>query len=97
MYFNIGFKGKLNLYSDDATLSFKPDQSRLNHFVKIVYELFGPERLFWGSDWPVSLGLNGTNLTENIEMYKIALKTCNPTDAEFEAIFEKNGRQFYQL
>jgi len=84
-------------YAADPTKSFKPDQSRVNHFVAQVCALFGPGRLIWGSDWPVSLGLNGMTLPANIDTFKTALEHCNCTAAQIEAIFEKNGRSFYKL
>merc|ERR1712147_518713 len=61
-------------YGADPSASFTPAQSRVNHFVATVCRLFGPGRLMWGSDWPVSLGLNGTKLPDNIDMFKNALK-----------------------
>ena len=81
----------------DPTASFTPDQNRVNHFVSIVYGLFGPERLMWGSDWPVSLGLNDTPLVQNIESYKTALEKCTKSNEELEAIFYSNGANFYKL
>jgi L-fuconolactonase len=35
------------------------DADRLRPFAELALELFGPDRLIWGSDWPV-LGLAGT-------------------------------------
>jgi L-fuconolactonase len=68
-------------------------EETLKPYVAHLIEHFGPERLMWGSDWPV-LNLNGsyaawhataTNLTSHLEK------------AGKDAIFGANARAFYRL
>lgn len=68
-------------------------EETLKPYVAHLIEHFGPERLMWGSDWPV-LNLNGsyaawhataTNLTSHLEK------------AGQDAIFGANARAFYRL
>ena len=68
-------------------------EATLKPYVAHLLDHFGPERLMWGSDWPV-LNLNGSytawhstarNLTSHLEK------------AEQDAIFGANARAFYRL
>ena len=88
---------RLNLILDDATRSFKPDQNRVNHFVSKCLELFGKEKVFWGSDWPVSLGLNQTDVNENIQIYKSSILASGITEDYLDNIFYQNALSFYRL
>jgi len=59
-------------------------------YVEIVLDLFGPERLIWGSDWPV-LKLNGA--------YRAWLdfaRSIIPA-AHHAAVFGGNARTFYKV
>jgi len=85
-------------YADDATRSFKPDQNRVNHFVSKCLELFAPSRVFWGSDWPVSLGLNQTDVNENIQIYENAIRASGRVTEDYlDNIFYQNALSFYGL
>lgn len=88
---------RLNFILDDATRSFKPDQNRVNHFVSKCLELFGKEKVFWGSDWPVSLGLNQTDVNENIQIYKSSILASGITEDYLDNIFYQNALSFYRL
>lgn len=68
-------------------------EATLKPYVAHLLDHFGPERLMWGSDWPV-LNLNGSytawhstarNLTSHLEK------------SEQDAIFGANARAFYRL
>ena len=83
--------------SDDPTRSFKPHQNRVNHFVSKCVRLFGKEKVFWGSDWPVSLGLNQTDVNDNIQIYKTSILASGITDDYLDYIFYHNAASFYQL
>ena len=83
--------------SDDATRSFKPDQNRVNHFVSKCIGFFGKAKVFWGSDWPVSLGLNQTDVNENIQIYKNSILASGITEDYLDNIFYYNAASFYGL
>ena len=87
----------LNFILDDATRSFKPDQNRVSHFVSKCLGLFGKEKVFWGSDWPVSLGLNQTDVNENIQVYKTAILASGIAEDYLDNIFYQNALSFYRL
>jgi L-fuconolactonase len=63
----------------------------LRPYLDVVFEAFGPERLMWGSDWPVCL-LAGSyeRVYRVIEEYAAAL-----TPAQREAVFGGNCARFY--
>ena len=69
---------------------------RSEHFepyLEVVFEAFGPERLMFGSDWPVCLVAGAYKDTrEVIEIYVSGLAL-----AEREAIFGLNAAAFYGL
>ena len=58
-----------------------------------LLELFGPERLIWGSDWPV-MTLAGT-YRQWLQLTEEALSEL--TDAERAAVRGGNAIQFYRL
>ena len=93
---NIEFHFSLK-FLDDATRSFKPNQNRVNHFVSKCLGLFGKEKVFWGSDWPVSLGLNQTDVNENIQVYKTAILASGIAEDYLDNIFYQNALLFYRL
>lgn len=59
-------------------------------YVEAAFDLFGPERLIWGSDWPV-LKLNGA--------YRAWLDFARSTipAAHHAAVFGGNARTFYKV
>lgn len=69
-----------------------PDQPMdvLVPYVETALDLFGAERLIWGSDWPV-LNLNGTYAEW------LAFARAVVPAAHHEAVFGGNARAFYRL
>jgi L-fuconolactonase len=61
--------------------------------IRIAVDAFGPRRLIWGSDWPVSL-LNGTYDAVWRETLA-ALETVTPYDAD--GILSANARRLYRI
>ena len=59
-------------------------------FVEAAFALFGPDRLIWGSDWPVIL-LNGA-----YRDWLALAKRVIPGDHR-DAVFGGNARRFYRL
>ncbi|WJH37827.1 amidohydrolase family protein (plasmid) [Aliirhizobium terrae] len=66
----------------------KPEAVR--PYVETILELFGAERVIWGSDWPV-VNLAGS--------YVGWIKQCREIvpDADHAAVFGNNARRFYRL
>jgi L-fuconolactonase len=63
----------------------------LRPYLDVVFEAFGPERLMWGSDWPVCLlAASYERVYRVIEEYASAL-----TAAQREAVFGGNCARFY--
>jgi L-fuconolactonase len=69
--------------------AWKPED--LRPFLDVVFEAFGPERLMWGSDWPVCL-LAGSyeRVLRVVEDYTKGL-----TAAQRDGIFGGNCARFY--
>ncbi|RKF44207.1 amidohydrolase [Paraburkholderia fungorum] len=68
-------------------------ETTLKPYVDHLLVSFGPERLMWGSDWPV-LNLNGDYLL----WHSVASTLLGSlSDVEREAIFGGNARAFYRL
>ncbi len=65
----------------------------LRPYVETVLDVFGPDRVMFGSDWPVSL------LAAGYGRVKAALEAALPplTTAQEAAIFGGNAVQFYRL
>jgi L-fuconolactonase len=61
--------------------------------IRVAVDAFGPRRLLWGSDWPVSL-LNGTYDTVWRETLA-AVETVTPYDAD--GILGANARRLYRI
>ncbi len=61
--------------------------------IRIAVDAFGPERLLWGSDWPVAL-LNGTYEAVWRETLA-AVETVTPYDAD--EILGANARRLYRI
>ena len=65
----------------------------LRPYVDFVLDAFGPERVIWGSDWPV-LGLRSSYE----RWFEITLKLLGDMDgAELDAILGDNANRFYNL
>jgi L-fuconolactonase len=67
-----------------------PDSERIERYVKHVLNVFGPDRVLWGSDWPV-LELAATYET----WHKIA-RGLVPS-AEHDQVFDATARSAYRL
>lgn len=78
------------------TSNARPDQQRLDvlrPYVDKVVELFGPDRIVWGSDWPVCK--TGMGLPRWIETTRALLASLSTH--ERERISCLNARRFYRL
>jgi predicted TIM-barrel fold metal-dependent hydrolase len=70
-------------------------------WVQKLVELFGTERIIWGSDWPVS-NMNGASLNEGTwgvwrRTSEMLLEQCNVTSSQVEDIFHSNAERVYHL
>jgi L-fuconolactonase len=68
-------------------------QNQVNEVIEVALDVFGPQRLLLGSDYPVVL-LHST-LERWVDTFQIALSSLSAT--EKDQIFEKNAIEFYQL
>lgn len=79
---------------EDGLLSALP-------WVKTVVELFGTDRMIWGSDWPVSnlnnVGLKDGNWGIWRDVSQRLLEQCELSDSEIEDIFHNNAVRVYKL
>jgi L-fuconolactonase len=85
-----------NLYcklSGLVTEAEKNTDEILKPYVDHLLENFGPQRLMWGSDWPV-LNLNGSYTDWHASAKRL---TLHLEKAEQDAIFGANARAFYRL
>jgi L-fuconolactonase len=65
----------------------------LRPYVNVAVELFGPDRLLWGSDWPVCL-----LAADYLEWIRAARELLSPLSAPERAkIFGLNAARFYRL
>ena len=62
-------------------------------YINVVAEAFGPNRIMFGSDWPVCLV--AASYTETISIVRDYFSTFTPD--EQEAFFGGNARRFYSL
>jgi L-fucono-1,5-lactonase len=69
--------------------------AQLVPYVAHAAEVFGPERLLFGSDWPVCLLAAG--YTEVVAAATDALDRAGLGPAEREAVFGANARRLYRL
>ncbi len=68
-------------------------EADLRPYVDHLLEVFGPDRLIWGSDWPVC------TLAAPYDAWRAAAEslTANLSDTEKAAIFGGNAEAFYRL
>ena len=69
------------------------DRSDLEEPIRVAFEAFGPDRLLWGSDWPVAL-LNGSYARVCAETVA-ALEVVAPYHAD--EILGANARRLYRV
>ncbi len=62
-------------------------------YLDAVFEAFGPERLIFGSDWPVCL--LAATYTRVVDLIRDYIAQCSP--AEQDAIMGLNALRFYRL
>ena len=76
-----------------ASPTFKWDADAVKSKVELLLEKFGPHRLMWGSDWPIS------RLTDNYqrthEIMTLALQNSSSKDRNL--IFFSTAKRFYSL
>ena len=63
----------------------------LRPYAEHVLSVFGPDRVMWGSDWPV-LELNGT-----YEKWRSAAEAIVPDAAAYGAVFGLTAARFYRI
>jgi L-fuconolactonase len=69
------------------------DTGVLDPYVAHIFACFGPERVFWGSDWPVL-----TLCASYEEWLDMAMTlVCRHEPGAEQAIFDSNARRFYRL
>ena len=73
--------------------AWTPEQ--LVPYVRHAADVFGPDRLLFGSDWPVCLLAAG--YAEVVAATEEALDRAGLTPAEREAVFGANARRLYRL
>ncbi|HET7105075.1 MAG TPA: amidohydrolase family protein [Terracidiphilus sp.] len=67
---------------------------RIRPFVEFVARAFGPERLIFGSDWPVCMRV--ASYMQVLELARSILSSLYGPEA-MQAIMETNGLRFYRL
>jgi L-fuconolactonase len=70
-----------------------PDAAKIQRYVDHALACFGPERLIWASNWPVSLQLRGYR--ELLETGRAVLAGCST--AERDAVLGGNANRVYRL
>jgi L-fuconolactonase len=82
---------KLSGLATEARPGWKVDD--LRPYVEYVIECFGPQRIVWGSDWPV-MTLN-TDYARWLDAAKQLIGSLSPADQA--GIIGRNGVRFYRL
>jgi L-fuconolactonase len=70
-----------------------PDAVRIQRYVDHALACFGPERLIWASNWPVSMQLRGYR--ELLDTGRAVLAGCSPADRS--AVLGGNANRVYRL
>ncbi|MGZ4482550.1 MAG: amidohydrolase family protein, partial [Gaiellales bacterium] len=73
----------------------RPDWSHadLAPFVEVALDAFGPDRLIFGSDWPVS-----TSAASYAQVWDVAERACEGlADGERAALLGGNAQRVYRL
>jgi len=70
-----------------------PDPARIQRYVDHALACFGPDRLIWASNWPVSLQLRG--YAELLDAARVQIADLD-ADAR-DAILGGNTRRVYRL
>lgn len=83
---------KLSGLTTEASAN-QQSSSHFQAYVDLVYQVFGPKRIMWGSDWPV------VNMNSNYQDWlQLTQQLClDWTEAEQTQLFETTATTFYQL
>lgn len=73
-----------------------PHGQRVQPYMEAIYRLFGPNRLMWGSDWPVLRLADSYEAWLAMTMHFCEAQT-GATDDTLAAIFGGNARRFYRI
>ena len=73
--------------------TWEPDDFR--PYFRVLLEAFGPERMQFGSDWPV--GLLSATYEQTIDVMEELMAGEDLSDAECEAIWSGTARRTYGL
>lgn len=73
--------------------------AQITPFLDVALEAFGPERLMWGSDWPVSSIADGTDYAVGSRQrwFRTVAEWAAGHDLDSEAIFWSNALTFYGI
>lgn len=83
---------KLSGMVTEASTDWKPEDFRI--YIETVLELFGPERILFGSDWPVCL--TAATYADTVELVLGTLRE-RLSSHEIDAAFGTNAATFYKL
>jgi L-fucono-1,5-lactonase len=72
-------------------------QAQLQPFVQAAWTLFGPQRLLWGSDWPVLRLASDYTAWRALAEALIDAVAPPPSDADRAALFGGNAATLYRL
>ena len=68
-------------------------KNQLDPYIDFILNLFGSDKLMWGSDWPVL-----TMADNYLNWFDLAMNYCNSfSEDEKNKIFSQNATQFYSL
>lgn len=67
-----------------------PTADAVSPYAAHLIEVFGPDRLMWGSDWPV------LNLAGDYPSWRAMCEACVPPERQ-AALFGETARRFYRL
>jgi len=85
---SIKFSGLMTQAATDCV-----DVAIYRQYFQLIYQLFGPKRILWGSDWPV-VNMNGSYAL----WHDISQALINELPkAEQQLIWSENARNFYKL
>ncbi|UWF77349.1 MULTISPECIES: amidohydrolase family protein [Microbacterium] len=74
------------------------DAAQLAPFLDAALEAFGPERLMWGSDWPVSaVGPAGYDRTSRAAWFEAVATWARARELDLDALFWGNAARFYGI
>nr|WP_321980793.1 amidohydrolase family protein [uncultured Cohaesibacter sp.] len=82
---------KLSGLVTEAAENWQP--AHLSPYVKVLFEAFGPDKLMWGSDWPVV-----KSVSDYAQWLEIARRFIAPYgDEALRKVFHDNAARFYSV